>query len=470
MLKINLTSLTGGIKKWGELGWGCITFNVLTAILVFCSMFAVASRPFFFILKVLLVFSSLWLLIVERSKIQFLLSRLPSYLLLIAPCIWGLMMGLWNENDGVLSELPLFGYGVITYLVIFGVLSFQNGILKAFELAVKFSSFVVISVFFCLYFFIDTSGVNYFKNLLSFYIQYPQGYVKIHSVQTTALLFLAPVMMGLYFYKKNFANGLLLALLVLLIFLSGRRSAIILITFLALTLSVYGYFLTRSGSEILRFAAPLILSCVAFLFFVNYLETGSTRQGYISSLSDAFAMEDMSKLKNENKRSKADNSSKAADSSINFCSFDFHSKAGVDPGKIGSAIRQSQAVIIVEEIKSAFFFGRGFGYEVDSCVRSENQPWRFELAYLSLIMNVGVVGFLLLVASYLTWLWQAIKLRSNRDVAYPLLLGSIFFIICSSTNPYLFSVENIWIFFVPNMIALIANREIPVEDVRNAIL
>lgn len=464
MLKINLTSLTWRIKKWGKLGCGCISFNVLTAILVFCSMFVVASRPFFFILKVLLVFSLLWLLIVERSKIQFLLSRLPSYLLLIAPCIWGLMMGLWNENDGVLSELPLFGYGVITYLVIFGVLSFQNGILKAFELAVKFSSFVVISVFFCLYFFIDTSGVNYFKNLPSLYIQYPQGYLKIHSVQTTALLFLAPVMMGLYFYKKNFANGLLLALLVLLIFLSGRRSAIILIIFLALALSVYGYFLTRNGSGLLRFAAPLILSCVAFLFFVNYLETGSTRQGYISSLSDAFAMEDMSKLKNENKRSKAD------DSSINFCSFDFHLKAGVDPGKIGSAIRQSQAVIIVEEIKSTFFFGRGFGYGVDSCVRSENQPWRFELAYLSLIMNVGVVGFLLLVASYLTWLLQAIKLRSNRDIAYPLLLGSIFFIICSSTNPYLFSVENIWIFFIPNMIALIANREIPVEDVRNAIL
>jgi hypothetical protein len=451
-------------------------FFVMAFAMVFLSMCAVASIPFFINLKLLIIFALCKLLSQGMYKLRILVSEFSKYIYIIIPCAWGILYGAWNENYGVMNELPLYGYAMLSYLIVFAALSLQKNILAVLEFSVKASSLMVMSVFFYVYFSRDSELAIFLSKAIVFLIQNPQGYLKIHSIQTTSLLFLCPVMLGFYYFKKSIFNGFVLVILVLMLLLSGRRSATILLMLIIFLLAIYTYMSTRSIISLVKFVAPITFSFLMFIVFVNHIEPGTTGGGLAGSVSDAFAIVDIEKIaeksnvnfkkNNANYRKRKHESvgdndnmseSKVEQLATNMCSFDVYSKAGVDPGKIGAAIRQSQASILMEEINSSLLFGKGFGFVIETCIRSEAQPWRFELTYLSLILNVGIVGFLMLVFTYCMWIKKSIAIIHNRNVAYSLLGGSLFFIVCSSTNPYLLSVENVWIFFIPYLLSLIAD-------------
>jgi len=50
---------------------------------------------------------------------------------------------------------------------------------------------------------------------------------------------------------------------------------------------------------------------------------------------------------------------------------------------------------------------------------------------------------------YLRWTLSVMSSSLDKSVSIPLLGGSLFFIICSVTNPYIMSVENIFVYFIP---------------------
>lgn len=407
---------------------------VLTGGMVFLSMCAAAAFIFFVNLKLMLVVAVVWVTLIDRNSIKFLLGRYQFYGLLIVTCLYGIILGFVNKNPGAHSELALYGYAIAAYLFLFGILARQKNILSAFEIGAKVSIVMIIFIFYFLFFVQDGSLRDYLADKLNFIIQHPDGYVKAHSLQTTSLLFLMPVMLGFYYQKKSFTNGSLLMALALMILLSGRKSAIILLMAFVPILSIMRFWKRKSVMDTLLFVSPFVMSWVIFLIIAN-----SEMPMLFKSVADGFAVLNIETV-----------------SENNLCAFETFYTAGVDPAKIGAAIRQAQANILFEHIKAVPFQGRGLGYVVDSCMRSETQPWRFELTYLALAMNVGLFGIFFIAGTYVLWVKKAFSNGCLRDSAFPFVFGSVFFIVCSATNPYLFSVENVWIFFLPYFFALIS--------------
>jgi len=96
--------------------------------------------------------------------------------------------------------------------------------------------------------------------------------------------------------------------------------------------------------------------------------------------------------------------------------------------------------------------GAGHGAAVD-LVRSEKYRWAYELTYVALLYQVGLVGFMAYFAG-VTWIfWMAIKIikMSDRMAQHmiPVIVGSLCFLIANSTNPYLVTFDYIWVVFYP---------------------
>jgi len=95
--------------------------------------------------------------------------------------------------------------------------------------------------------------------------------------------------------------------------------------------------------------------------------------------------------------------------------------------------------------------GYGHGAGVATSVRSSEAPWTYELTYIALLFQVGILGFLIYFFAILWYLVKSIILvRVDRSTAFlilPLLVGSIEFLIASATNPYLLKFDYLWTIF-----------------------
>ncbi len=121
-----------------------------------------------------------------------------------------------------------------------------------------------------------------------------------------------------------------------------------------------------------------------------------------------------------------------------------------------SGLRYLQANSLWEAFTNSPLIGHGLGSAVD-VLRSDEMPWAYELSYLALLMNVGIIGFLIYSFAIV---WIALKglqlARKDREFAklfVPLLNGLCAFLIINGTNPYLAKFDYLWVIFLP--IALI---------------
>ena len=96
--------------------------------------------------------------------------------------------------------------------------------------------------------------------------------------------------------------------------------------------------------------------------------------------------------------------------------------------------------------------GAGLGATV-SLRRSVDQPWAYELVYVDLLFQTGVVGLLVYTAGVGWIYWQCIKsMRRTRDLIprlLPVLAGTTGFLIANATDPYLAKFDYIWVLFLP---------------------
>ncbi|WP_341582333.1 hypothetical protein [Marinobacter metalliresistant] len=117
-----------------------------------------------------------------------------------------------------------------------------------------------------------------------------------------------------------------------------------------------------------------------------------------------------------------------------------------------SGERFKQAASLWEKFSESPVVGHGFGSTVD-VVRSHDTPWAYELSYLALLMNVGLVGFLIYSAAVLWVALKGIQLsRKNAEFAklfVPLITALSAFLIMNATNPYLGKFDYLWVIFLP---------------------
>jgi hypothetical protein len=124
-------------------------------------------------------------------------------------------------------------------------------------------------------------------------------------------------------------------------------------------------------------------------------------------------------------------------------------------GGESNLVRLHQAYALMEEISTRPAFGSGLG-AVASYVRSDQQPWAYELSYLALIFQFGIVGFLIYACGVMFLLVQLARFgsraeipRSDRVGAVCFLAGVTAFLLANATNPYLAKFDYMWVIFVP---------------------
>lgn len=120
----------------------------------------------------------------------------------------------------------------------------------------------------------------------------------------------------------------------------------------------------------------------------------------------------------------------------------------------GDAVeRRQQLIALSRGWLDRPLFGAGLGASVLGSIRSETTPWAYELYYLALLYQTGLVGFLAYAAGVMWIFWRGLAIirEGGREaqLMIPMLVGFSGLLIASATNPYLGKFDEMWTLFLP---------------------
>ena len=121
-------------------------------------------------------------------------------------------------------------------------------------------------------------------------------------------------------------------------------------------------------------------------------------------------------------------------------------------GNFAENARAFQLTALLEGWSQTPWIGAGHGANVE-LLRSGEMPWAYELTYVALLYQTGIIGFLAYFAGVAWIILHLVQIMRSapryRMYAYALLNGLIGFLIGSATNPYLLSFDFLWTIFIP---------------------
>jgi len=132
---------------------------------------------------------------------------------------------------------------------------------------------------------------------------------------------------------------------------------------------------------------------------------------------------------------------------------DFLAGFGFDDSKNISAYRRAeQFAALVAGWKENLLLGAGHGAAaVDNLGIA--QSWSYELSYMALLFQTGLVGTLIYSASVLWLFHKSATMMRNRPESVQLLLPSLVglasLLVANATNPYLLKFDYLWTLFLP---------------------
>jgi O-antigen ligase len=136
---------------------------------------------------------------------------------------------------------------------------------------------------------------------------------------------------------------------------------------------------------------------------------------------------------------------------------DDFSRGGFDESNSGA--RLLQAEILLKGFWQHPLLGVGLGVSHPELIRSSDTPWSYELTYLAMLYQTGILGFCSYVAlvsvpalKLIVMLRDGENYKENRWV-FPILVGYIFVLIANSTNPYLNRFDAVWIIVIMSLLA-----------------
>lgn len=138
----------------------------------------------------------------------------------------------------------------------------------------------------------------------------------------------------------------------------------------------------------------------------------------------------------------------------------FGSSAFIDAATFsdrGTSVRSEQFQMLLAGWIDVPVLGAGHGASLPNYKRSFEAPWAYELSFIALLYQTGLLG-VFLYGICVAWLFgTSYKLcRSNQDRALyliPLLVAMACFLLATGTNPYLYAFDHLWTVFAP-MIAI----------------
>ncbi|HWC73716.1 MAG TPA: hypothetical protein VG454_07235 [Gemmatimonadales bacterium] len=97
--------------------------------------------------------------------------------------------------------------------------------------------------------------------------------------------------------------------------------------------------------------------------------------------------------------------------------------------------------------------GSGQGAIAPGWIRSQEQPWAYELSYMALLFHAGLLGFLVYTAGVGWIITMALRIirEGNRLglCTLSVLVGSLCFLLANAADPYLEKFDYMWVIFLP---------------------
>jgi hypothetical protein len=243
------------------------------------------------------------------------------------------------------------------------------------------------------------------------------GFVELTLYNLATVIYGLPFLTALFFSPQTYGwlknrgiIGLLLLLVSGICVVSGRRA----FWFLALVTPflVWGLFFF-SG---VRFRVRYLVTAVIFVFVLAI--GGAVGLGLdFGVLSEQF-----------------------------FSAFDYS-------GESGASLRYQQFAALMSGWSDSPIIGQGLGAAAKAIIRNEEMVWAYELSYVALLFQVGLLGFTFYFAAVLWIFFAGINTVRRRpeaaQVILPLLAGVAGFLLVNATNPYLSKFDYLWTIFLP---------------------
>jgi len=335
-----------------------------------------------------------------------------------------IVLGLINDNPGAVSVATVYVLWPLVYTFIIGAIYSKLVIVRLYKIIVLGAILVFVMAFYILLaklLSIDFSALPLFYEqgaVMGFY----DGRVEYRLFNMSTAIYSIPFMIALLmsgdrvsFFSPGWNRmvwiGLFCSLSVLII--SGRRafwlSAVIspFIVVLLYYLSGYRANIQKMMARILLYILPIIIS-VSLYAGIDYVIMW---QDFISG-------------------------------------FDFN-----DSQNYSSYRRREQFVDLVQAWMNEPLVGAGHGATVDSQLHQRLQPWAYELSYIALLYQTGIVG-IMVYGGAVVWVFARgiLIARENSDARtyiIPVLSAFLVFLVVNATNPYLQKFDYLWTLFLP---------------------
>jgi O-antigen ligase len=121
---------------------------------------------------------------------------------------------------------------------------------------------------------------------------------------------------------------------------------------------------------------------------------------------------------------------------------------------VSTSIRYDQFDMLIKSWLQKPVLGHGHGAVSDFVIRSEKTPWVYELSYVALLFQTGIIGLLVYLCLLVWPIFKGMYLLKNGNTEasifiIPGLVGCTCFLIANATNPYLISYDYMWALFFP---------------------
>ena len=139
-----------------------------------------------------------------------------------------------------------------------------------------------------------------------------------------------------------------------------------------------------------------------------------------------------------------------------------------------SGVRHDQMYALLKGFTDSPIFGTGFGVGVIDVVRSDERPWTYELTYVLMLYNTGILGtaFYVICIGIIYYCYMKFIRYGSPDKAITssLLVALTCFLIANATNPYFGTYDYMWMLYLPvayiNATQSDMHRQITLGDVR----
>lgn len=354
-------------------------------------------------------------------------SILISGIFCIICSIFFIGFGFLNNAPGALSVITVFVLWPVVYIFLIGNI-FTNRILINYIKTIIVGSIVVCFIeilVLCEGYGLFNAGIlDFFNGNIGLYEGRTELFLMnsatlIYSLPMSLCIFLMPKDLNLLEKKWNTLNIINIYISIFCILMIGRRAMLVIALMapiIILLLFKISYVKTNIKIGNLLYFLILVFLFVCFIFYYFDLDFDI----YTNDFFQAFGFD----VSSTDRRS--------------------------------SSVRGEQFYALMEGWMQQPFFGFGHGAGVATSVRDIDTPWAYELTYIALLFQVGILGFCIYLFAVL---WYSLKsiliVRAHMSSAFlilPPLSGSISFLIASATNPYLLKFDYLWTIFFPVLI------------------